>query len=548
MTLRELFPRYPLILKTPPRSRIKFGTHRLYVDFPWQTCHFMVKEMEMSAESDLTAEGVSRKWHNFLQDNKQFLIFQNKPLASAYLWDAPFTHKKSLVLRIKWGFFLEYLEEKAQNFTLEVEKDGKSIRKLYMEIWLNFFSLVGELEAPESFYFHGRENFMKLLKRTGDYSYLEVLLTRFESTIQQIEDYAKNKGIHAAQLYTANFLMDIQHLHALIDIISIPPAYLLMRNILENFVKFLVYLRVGESFNEPDLILGTMFLYEYEADKKQRRYSLGKFKSEFIKKFLKIKDTFSPDEALDLSEVVRKFKEKGIPILVVNQKVLVDFSTNHGLNEPNLVKLHSACSEIIHNQPPLPFFSLLEVKFFKHFLEKYVKTMHLIAEKLIDRNIEMEEISAHPFFEERSFLKECLQVAYLLESEHNAEIKDLIKRAVITLQEGQVEMTEPAATWIKPLTLISFFHLISPSLRHLRDFSFIEEDIGDIIEKLQPLSFDKGLKYEIEGTLSKLQDVMLPELERYRVFSSLSSEKKRKVIFYLLIGNLSKTFEGTLSS
>jgi len=548
MTLRELFPRYPLILKTPPRSRIKFGTHRLYVDFPWQTCHFMAKEMEMSAEADLTAEGVSRKWHNFLQDNKQFLIFQNKPLASAYLWDAPFTHKKSLVLRIKWDFFLEYLEEKAQNFTLEVEKDGKSIRKLYMEIWLNFFSLVGELEAPESFYFHERENFMKLLKRTGDYSYLEVLLTRFESTIHQIEDYAKNKDIPVAQLYTANFIMDIQHLHALIDVLSIPPAYLLMRNILENLVKFSVYLNMGKSINEPNLVLSAMFLYEYEADKEQRRYSLGKFKSEFIKKFLKIKDTFFTDEALDISEVVRKFKEKGIPILGVNPKVLEEFSVNYGSNKPNLVILYSACSEVIHNQPPLPFFSLLEVKFFKHFLGKYIKTLQVIAEKIIDGHLETEEISIHPFFEERSSLKECLQVAYSLETENGTEIKDLIKKSVIAIQEGQPKNTDPSAIWIKPLTLISLFHLISPSLRHLRDFSFIEEDIGNIIEKLQPLSFDKGLKYEIEGTLSKLQDVMLPELERYRVFSSLSSEKKRKVIFYLLIDNLSKTFEGTLSS
>ncbi len=76
-----------------------------------------------------------------------------------------------------------------------------------------------------------------------------------------MEEYAKNKGIHAAQLYTANFLMDIQHLHALIDVISIPPAYLLLRNILENFAKFLVYLRIEESFNEPKVVLSAMFLY-----------------------------------------------------------------------------------------------------------------------------------------------------------------------------------------------------------------------------------------------------------------------------------------------
>ncbi|MCK4732115.1 MAG: hypothetical protein KAT65_06605 [Methanophagales archaeon] len=504
----------------------------------------MASVMEYSAEVDLSAEEVREAWKAFLQNNN--LTFHDKPLASVYLWDAPFTQKKSLVLKIKWDLFLEDLEGKAQNFVLELENGGRNITKLYREIWKNFFGVAGELKAPISFYFREREKFRKLLKRTGDYFYLKVLLVQFEEIMERMEKYVAD--VPSAQLYTINIRMDIQHLHALIDVISIPPAYLLLRNILENFAKFLVYLRIGESFNEPNLVLSAMFLYEYEADKEQRRYSLGKFKSEFIKKFLKIKDTFSTDEALDISEVVRKFKEKGIPILGVKPKVLGEFSANYGLNKPNLDILYSACSEVIHNQPPLPFFSLLEVKFFKHFLGKYIKTLQVIAEKIIDGHLETEEISLPPFFEERNSLKESLHVAYLLETEKGAEIKDLIKRAMITLQEGQPENTEPSAIWIKPLTLISLFHLISPSLRHLRDFSFVEEDIGDIIEKLQPLSFKVSLKDEIEVTLSKLQDVMLPELERYRVFSSLSSEKKRKVIFYLLIDNLSKTFEGTLSS
>jgi len=376
MTLRELFPRYPLNLVTPRGSEIRFGTHKLYVDFPWQAWRFMILMMERSSEADLNAEEVKEEWQETLRNNN--LIFQDKPLASVYLWDAPFTHKKSLVLRVNWDLFLEYLEEKAQNFASEVERDGRNIVKLYREIWMNFFGVVGELKEAEAFYFHKRGNFRKLLKRTGDYAYLEGLLIRFERTIRQIEEYVENKNIPNAKFYTTNFLMDIQHLRALIDVFSIPPAYLLMRNILENFIKFFVYLHIGEQLNASNFVLGTMFLYEYEADKKQRRYSLDEFKREFIKKFLKIKETFSSDEELDISEVMSKFKEKGIPILGVNPKVLEDFSLNYSLTETNLDKLYSACSEVIHNQPPLPFFSLLEVKFFKHVLGKYIGSLLLL--------------------------------------------------------------------------------------------------------------------------------------------------------------------------
>jgi len=136
----------------------------------------------------------------------------------------------------------------------------------------------------------------------------------------------------------------------------------------------------------------------------------------------------------------------------------------------------------------------------------------------------------------------------VLEIEYGEEIKDFIRKAVFTLQGERKESAESSTTWIEPLSLISLFHLISPSLRQLRDFSLIEEDLEDIIERMQPLSFKVSLKDEIEATLGKLEEIMSLELERYSVFSSLAAEKKKKVIFYLLINNLPNAFEETLRS
>ena len=71
----------------------------------------------------------------------------------------------------------------------------------------------------------------------------------------------------------------------------------------------------------------------------------------------------------------------------------------------------------------------------------------------------------------------------------------------------------------------------------------------DVIEKLRPLSFKVGIQYEVEETLSNFQEIVLPELERYKAFSSLTStEQKRKVVFYLLLRFLPEIVEDMIKN
>lgn len=542
MSLRELFPVYPLILKSPPRSRTKFGTRHLYVDLPWLAYYFMELGMRKAAEADLTTKVVRKEWKEFLQHYKTFLTLDGKPFVSVSLRPERFSGKKLFMLNVKWALFIKYLEKKAKSFMLDVESDGKNVMKVYKEIWVNFFSLRREVAPPEPAYFpSAHERFRKLLKRTGDYSYLRELLNQLENTVKLIGE-AEKKKIPSIQLYSINLRMDVQHLRTLIDNVNIPAAYLLLRNVLENLIKLFVYLDIGKSF-DPDLVLSTMFLYEYETAgkphlKKRRRYSLKKFKNEFAKKFLKIHNAFSSNEPLDLFELINKLKEKQISPLGVNPKLLKEFSDSYGLDGTNINELYSACSEVIHNQPPLPFFSLLELKFFKFFLEGYMHSLRIIVEKLTNRKIQPREIHVSSTIRDEDFLKKCLRTAYLLEKKYDLEIKDIVKRAAKTLQINHPEI------FVEPLTLISLFHLISPSLKRLRSLSFVEEDLKDIIEKLQPLSFKISIQNEIEITLIKFQEIILPELEKYAVFSSVKSmEQKRKVAFYLLLHYLPKVVE-----
>lgn len=498
--------------------------------------------MRKAAEADLPAEVVQKEWKEFLQHYKTFLTLDGKPFVTISLRSERFSGKKLFMLNVKWALFVKYLEEKAKSFMLDVESDGKNVMKVYREIWINFFILRREMTPPEPTYFPStRERFKKLLKRTGDYSYLKELLNQFENTVKLIGETNKKK-IPSIKLYSINLIMDVQHLRALIDNVNIPAAYLLLRNILENLIRLFVYLDIGKSF-DPDLVLSAMFLYEYETAekpylKKRRRYSLKKFKNEFVKKFVKIYNALSSSETPDLFELINKLKEKHILALGVNPKLLKEFSESCALDRTNIDELYSACSEVIHNQPPLPFFSLLEVKFFKRFLEKYVYSLQEVVEKLTNEKIERVKVLTFPLPKDKRFVKKCLQAAYLLEKRHSKNIKDMIKKAAITLQKEQPEI------WVNPLTLISLFYLISPSARRLKNLSFVEEDIKDIIEKLQPLSFKISIQNEIDTSLNKLHETILPDLEKYSIFSSLKSkEQKRKVSFYLLLHFLPKIIE-----
>ena len=125
--------------------------------------------------------------------------------------------------------------------------------------------------------------------------------------------------------------------------------------------------------------------------------------------------------------------------------------------------------------------------------------------------------------------------------------KNLLLISMVTLQKKQVKGLD--WIWIRPLTLTSIFHIISPSFSRLKDLSFIEEDLQDVIEKLQSLSFKVSIRDEVYKTLSNLQEIILPDLEKYKAFSSITSaEKRRKVMFYLLIRFLPEIVEGMIKN
>jgi len=501
--------------------------------------------MNKTLKMSLATEDVRKEWVEFLKNNKDSLMYNNKPLATVSLRSTSSSQVRYFRLDVRWNTFINYLEEEARRFLVQVEKNGENIMELYRKIWSNFFYIAMRVISPEPVYHpQALENFRKLLKRTGDYYQIKNIITNLEEMIRKLG--REMEKYPSVELYTVNLMTGAQRLHTLIDAINISAAYVVLRNILENLVKLFVYFAIGKSLGDPDIVVYGMFTYEYEAEKsdlkKLRRYSLKKFQREFVRKFQKL----SPDvlsEEITLVDLLNKFKKRQMPLLGINVGVLSEFSQMYGLKDAKLDKLYSACSTIVHNQPPLPFFSLLEIKFFKLFLEKYADSFKKVIERLTGTTFRLKDVKISPLMNKEKLLKECLWVAEYLESVHDKELKEIIRNALI---ESQKQGKGLEGIWIKPLTLLSVFYILSPSSKQLRTFSFIEEDLENVVRLLQPLSFKIGIDYEVRSTLDVLREILLKELERYEEFSSLGLEQKEKVIFYLLSYYLPKIAEELL--
>ena len=149
--IKELYPKYPVQIVTPPNSKIKFGTRDIYVDVPAE----IYKLYELWWEY----------YNEPLEENKKNLLNEIKSLeenikesvlkeySDLYKISRPievsWAKRPYIQLRIKWDRFLEYLDNEVAQFINEAKKrDSRGasslLTKFYNEtIIRNYFLLIG---------------------------------------------------------------------------------------------------------------------------------------------------------------------------------------------------------------------------------------------------------------------------------------------------------------------------------------------------------------------------------------------------------------------
>lgn len=529
MSLSELFPQYPIQLISPRGANVKIASRRVYVDFPYVFWNFIGEVAQELAKSKSPQINFKRQLELFNSDEeiRKITIFNNIPLGTILLITTPFTTKLLLKLKVNWNVFFQFLENKAQELIFKIEEDGSNIREVYNEIINNYFKLTWIVPSLEGgrFNIYALENFKKLLRRHQEEQSIQLSLLSLSQVIKSID---KAIGLEGIKLWTLQLESDVFGIKKCLENMDILACYFYLRNALENFIKLIVYNDVAKNFNVYDEMLRILFFYEKIA--KDRCYSIEQLKSKYVKGITRY---LGNTTEVNLEKIYLMMIEKRFPKLSINKQTLEEFKKVYNINVP-IENYWSACSEIMHNQSPLPFFSLLEVKAFKHFLEQYVSRLATVIKGIlkISEKVTEKEIAYKSFTAKQTISKNARQVLYQLIISREKETEKVIKSLI---EDKRLR----GESFFDPLTLLSLFHLTSPGLTRIRSGEFGMDDIEYLITKIQPVSFGikkVSLKDEFSTTLRILEEGMIPQLELISSeFSKLNEEDKKAVTFYLLV-------------
>lgn len=487
---RVLYPKYPLQLGTRGPIRVKLGTRKFYVDVPWIAYVFLLKYF-LELNSGNSFEEIKEKLSKY---EKEKLTFNNKLLCRINLYKYKYLTEGNLRLIINWNIFLEYLEQKSLKYLEEVKRAdadrvGEIVSSLYRYIWGNFLLLINYIRPSKSpfDYLFSVDNkhalrlmmdFRKLLRRTGDLGEIIKLLNELENIIRYLDEVLEQRNLTDARFYTLNLIMDIYHLTMLTHrIISISAAYMLLRNILELLTRLYIYLALL---------------------KKERDNNRG-----------------------DASNVLLRSLK-----LRVGRAKLSSISRKLNLGD-SLVRLYAVCSEIIHKQPPLPFHSVLEFKFFKNFLKEYVEAVKKFVEKMINTSIKIQELEVKKtYIKKLAMEQKSIEIANNLLTMHSDSIIAFLKSVIDMMPELD----------IRALRILAFiFSINAPSWKKLKEGFFIEDDLYDVIRELEMLSvgLEQAIIYHSLDSLSKLKELLAQWLKEKGLVEG-SRELGMKVAFYIL--------------
>jgi hypothetical protein len=535
--LSKIFPSYPLQLASPRKGSVRIASRRPYVDLPyafWVIMGRVVDELDKSKDLQETFGKTTERLYSD-EEVRKATTFNGACLGTILLVvGPPWSEKPLLKLKVNWKLFLQYLEERAQELASKVEADGSTIRELYNEVEGNYFRLAGLRFIPDPrvarFNELSLERFKKLLRELGE----EREIRRALSALKKLVSTARSAGPPGLGLWMLQLEADFHAVEACLENMDILSCYFYLRNALENLVKLIVYSDIAKEFSAPDEVLMSLFFYDRVAE--GRCGSIRQLVKNYVNKIHK---HVASSEARS-EELYQVMVEKRLPKLYVDRQCLKEFQERYGIEAP-IVNFWRACSEVMHNRSPLPFFSLLEVKAFKHFLRRYSERFASVLKAFLPSIAEApsgegEEPPARLRLSERAW-----KALHQLSAQREREVRELL---------GSMIKDEALrkALFFDLLTLASIFHLVCPSLRHIKSGEFSIEDVEYFIAKIRPLSrfpFNqlsmRDLVCKFREALRALEEAMMPKLEELSPeLSRLSEEGRGAVASYLLAMELPK--------
>ncbi len=482
-----IFPTYDLGLRKPKNSKINIGSKRIYVDFPYwvyEDFYKLIEKYSMRPDSSkfiFEFKESSRKKIKELLYSKSFFSVR---------FGGGLAYDETATLNVNWSIFFSYLSEKAEYYSNLIlsSRGDKAIHELYKSLKDNYnkISIFAVKESRWSNY--KLKSYIKTLKLTGDYYRLQNLYLLIYEIFSRLISNNLNKFEEDPSLLLDRIFSDTSSSISSIQNMDTVTIFLFLRRLIE---------------------------YTFIIISKSKNY-------------------------LKLNDKSKKLLKK------INTENIKDFCKENKLqNSRILANLYSCCNQVIHNESPTEFNSVLEFKVIINLVKSYIDGILELFVKFFDLNRSQLINQAEPFTtlanagEPKLSKREKIAFKML-----HIKYKDLVKTEIKNVLSRREEIKKKDI-FFDPAMLGSIFYLFSPSYVKILNGIFNFQDVYNFIGSITQLSYKIALTQEFESTWSWFIKELNSPLDKINEYSklNLNNDEKRTVIFCILADNLASLTE-----
>lgn len=485
---QKIFPTYNISLRTPKGSKLKIGSRRLYVDFPYWVYGSLDKIIKKYSVSGLNKNRFESEFQELTRQKIKTLPnsaqFFNARLGGGLAYD------NTIILSVIWEKFFYYLDKEAIQYSSKIinSNDKEEIVNMYKKLIWNYEEISKLKISVKEYRWNNNltKSYIKTLKFTGDYYKLEGLFLLIQEVFNALGKHYED--IFKDSLYTLinRIPSDIYSAIYSIQNIEVITVYFFLRRLIEDAFDVI-------KKNKKNIVI--------PINKKMEDLLTNKISGENIK----------------------------------------DFCTGIKLKNTNSISnLYIACNQIVHNEHPVEFNSVIEFKVIINLVKEYINSIAEIFVKSFNLNqsniinsTELQTTLAN-FGEPKMSKNESAGFKIL-----GGTYKELIKTEIknILIRSGEIKKND---IFFDPTVLGSIFHLLSPSYTNILNGIFNFQDVYNFIENIPQFSDRFDLIQIFEHTWLEFDRELTSTFNKLEEYSklNLSNDEKRIVVFYILASNL----------
>lgn len=488
-------------MRTPPKSKVKIGSRKLYLDADPSVYYFIAKVVK-----DINnGKGVNVKteWKKELRINKNLCI--GKRAVFSVFSKKPWQNDSSQIdYSVNWNLLLRSLEIKSRGIVENLKRNPNiGLGILYDELaskYVKFKSLANS-------YVSVKDNAKQILgiRQTSDWKELEQAITRVSELFYEIETRFPTDSFFELQGRLYRYARDL----------DFNGLYYTLRETLDRIFPILFILAILKKQNIGNRSSSTLLyllylnytLREYWKNSGQKPKRINIDNKNFDNVSKEFSDSvanynlFNTNGSLNFDQWNKAIENNDfrLPLVDIDSKGFSVLSTILGINlktKGGLKRVYEVCSSSVHNLLSFPFIFFLEVKVAKHFIGWYEEELENVLRQLNIITTTQTEKGVHVTQEYNISLGKLVDFY----RSHQIEISSIIAEQA-SKKEWDFE------------TLKSFYRVFQPGVSRLRKASINYHDFREALLEVERVSYTNGI-WLAENNLKSVGNAIIEQLKK----------------------------------